>query len=237
MYDVQTFGTGIRKRLGELVTGLEFMNDTVLDMAISHIPELTFPLETRSNAYLLVELSSSVQDLDLATIMENVFAAEFERGSVVDGVVAQSETQRKSLWKLREELPEGQRRDGPQAKHDISVPVSRIAEFIDISGRDAHAILPGSRICAFGHLGDGNIHFNYSPPAGAPSLTINPELSTAVYDRVSEFGGSFAAEHGLGFRKPPLANARRSAVEREIMRDLRTLFNPDNFLNPGVSID
>lgn len=237
MRDVMHVGTAFRYRLGELVTGLEFMNDTVLDIALSSIPDLVFPLDNRAGAYLLVELSSALPDFQLSELLEDVFAAEFERGAIVDGVIAQNESQRENLWKLREELPEGQRLFGPQVKHDISVPVSRVAEFIEASTADTHAIQPDVRICAFGHLGDGNIHYNYSLPAASSSGDFRPELSEAVYDRLTEMGGSFAAEHGLGFSKAPIADKRRSATERDLMRSLRGIFNPDDVLNPGVSVD
>jgi len=237
MHDVLRFGTNLRLRFGEVVTGIEFMNDTVLDMALRNIPELTFPLEHRSGAYLLVELSSALPDLDLTALIEEAFLAEFENGAVADGVIAQNEAQRTNLWRLREELPEGQKRDGPQAKHDISVPVSRVADFIEIAGADAKALVPGVKVCAFGHLGDGNIHYNYSVQGADSTSPVLAELSGAVYDRLDEMNGSFAAEHGLGFRKPPIAERRRSATERDLMRGIRGVFNPDDLLNPGVSVN
>lgn len=236
MRDVLRFGTNIRLRLGEVLTGLEFMNDTVLDMALNTIPDLTFPLSERAGAYLLVELSTSLGDLDLSSMMEEAFVAEFEAGTVSDGVIAQNEVQRHELWRLREELPEGQKRNGPQAKHDISVPVSRVADFLETMGEEARRRQPDVRICAFGHLGDGNIHYNYSVPGKDPTDPALTALSDMVYDRLDEMNGSFAAEHGLGFRKTGIADKRRPATERDLMRLIHDSLDPQNLMNPGVSV-
>ena len=236
MQDVLRFGANFRLRFGEVVTGLEFMNDTVLDMALRNIPQLSFPLDKRAGAYLLVELSSALADLDLSALLEDAFAAEFEKGTVTAGVIAQNEAQRLDLWRLREELPEGQKRNGPQAKHDISVPVSRVADFIERAGMQARSMQPDVQLCAFGHLGDGNIHYNYSIPGKDTSDPVLTALSDAVYKKLDEMGGSFAAEHGLGFRKPPIADKWRAATERDLMRALHACFDPHDLMNPGVSV-
>ncbi|MEB8389409.1 FAD-binding oxidoreductase [Rhodobacteraceae bacterium KMM 6894] len=231
------FSTELRLKFGELVTGVEFATRTVMDMALKHIPELTFPLEAPADAYLLVELSSTLAGQNLAGHLEGAFLEGQEAGLLVDGTIAQNEAQRAALWRLREELPEGQKRDGPQIKHDISIPVSRIAEFLDVANARARDLCPDLRICAFGHMGDGNIHYNYSPPQVDEEMPQAHALSNMVYDLVADFGGSFAAEHGLGSKKPMLADRERSIVERDLMRALRRALNPKDLLNPGVVID
>jgi FAD/FMN-containing dehydrogenase len=231
------FGETLRRTFGEAVIGLEFINDTALAIALQQIGELKFPFDVPAPAYLLAEIASTIPGIDLVAEMENALAAGLQRGQLTNAVIAQNNTQRAALWKLRDELPEGQRREGPQCHHDVSVPVSQIAEFVNVCSADAEALVPGIRVCAFGHMGDGNIHYNFSTPAGGNFDDKEEELSAAVYARVDEFGGSVAAEHGLGRLKTGLADTYRSASERDLMRRLRVAFNPTDILNPGVIVD
>jgi FAD/FMN-containing dehydrogenase len=139
------------------------------------------------------------------------------------------------LWRLREEMPEGQRLESAQLKHDISVPVTKLHKFIDCMVPKLEKILPGIRINPFGHLGDGNIHYNLSPPIGKYDFgTSQSKLSQEVYETAEQLGGSFAAEHGLGRTKICYADNLRSKVEREYTAKIKNSFDPKKLMNPGV---
>ncbi|BCM20757.1 FAD-binding oxidoreductase [Mesorhizobium sp. J8] len=227
-------GAFFRARTGDLLTAIEFFGEIGLALALKHVEGLDRLIDTPGPTYLLVELATSVPDIALDTILENALAAALEDGTVLDGVMAASKAQRASLWRLREEMPEGQRLEGVQIKHDVSVPVARLAAFIDEASRAAERVLPGVRINPFGHLGDGNVHFNLSPAEGSRDFAgRDQQLSEAIYDVVTRHNGSMAAEHGLGQAKVALADGFRSPVERALMRGIKAALDPRSVMNPG----
>ncbi len=229
------FGTSLRAAAGEFLSGLEFFCDFGLALALQHVEGLEFPLETRAPWYLLIEMGSGSPRVPLEEILQEVLEGGFESGQVLDGTIAMSETQRAALWRLREEQPEGQRLEGVQLKHDLSVPPGRLAEFLPEAGEICERLLPGVRINPFGHLGDGNTHYNLSPPEGARDFGDRaPALAEALGGLACGYGGSFAAEHGLGRSKVPLAEALRTGIERDLMARLKAALDPDGILNPGV---
>lgn len=231
------FATLLRAEAGEFLSGLEFFCDLGLSLALKHLPDLKFPLETRGAVYLLVELASGSSRVPLDDILGAVLEQGMEEGLVLDGALAMSDAQRAHFWRLREEQPEGQRLEGEQLKHDISVPPGRIARFIEAGEAACQGILPGVRINPFGHLADGNIHYNLSPPAGSRGFDGKAdELGHALAALATEMGGSFAAEHGLGRAKIALAERHRSAVERSLMRQVKRAFDPAGRMNPGVLV-
>jgi FAD/FMN-containing dehydrogenase len=227
-------GDRLGRAAGDLLSAAEFLSDTGVAMALDTVAGLTLPLDTRSPFYVLVELAAGSDLIALDNILETLLAEMFEDGLAVDGVLAQSEAQRAALWRLREELPEGQRLSGPQMKHDISLPLDGIGRFIDIAARDLQNLAPGLRINPFGHLADGNIHYNLSPAPGAEFGPNAADLSAHIYGLAEQMGGSFAAEHGLGRAKVALADALRPATERTLMRRLRAALDPDQIMNPNV---
>jgi FAD/FMN-containing dehydrogenase len=231
-----TLGTQLRTDLGEFMSALEFFSETGLEMALRHVPGITFPLETRSGAYVLVELTTTATGIDLSAMLEAALVTAFEAGLVEDGTVASNDSQRSAMWRLREEMPEGQRLVGPQIKHDIAVPVAHLGAFVQDMVPKLHQILPGLRINPFGHLGDGNIHYNISPPEGHGFGETKAALSQLIYGCAEACGGSFAAEHGLGRSKIIFADQIRSPEERALMRAVKDAFDPRNLLNPGVLI-
>ncbi|MBO0662433.1 FAD-binding oxidoreductase [Jiella sp. MQZ9-1] len=232
------FGARLRSEAGEFVNGLEFFCDLGLDLVLKNLDGIDFPLESRAPFYLLVELTASSAKVPLDEILEEVLTAGMEEGLVTDGALAQSEAQRLAFWRLREEQPEGQRLEGTQLKHDISVPPGKLARFIAEAAPLCEAILPGVRLNPFGHLGDGNVHYNLSPAAGAPDFAGHGQRFAVELGRLaSELGGSFAAEHGLGRAKIALANALRGAVERDLMGRIKAAIDPAGILNPGVIVD
>lgn len=228
-------GATLRRDLGEFISALEFFCDTGLEMLLRNVSGVEYPLGERATAYALVELSTSARGVDLPAMLEEALGAAFEDGLIIDGAVAANEAQRGAMWHLREEMPEGQRLESVQIKHDISVPVAVIGEFIDALALKLEAVLPGVRLNPFGHLGDGNIHFNLSPPVGQPGFGDNKAvLSLCLYQAAEDTGGSFAAEHGLGRSKIPFADQLRSKEERKLMAMIKEAFDPKKLLNPGV---
>ncbi|MER3357880.1 MAG: FAD-binding oxidoreductase [Hoeflea sp. D1-CHI-28] len=227
-------GAHMRRDLGDLLSMLEFFSDAGVDMALRNIDGLQFPLDSRAPFYLLTEIAAGSDRIAVSDLLEGCLTYGFEEGLISDGVVAMSGTQREALWRLREEQPEGQRLEGPQLKHDISLPPDMIGEFLAQIEGQLEGILPGLRINPFGHLADGNIHFNLSSPKGKDFGSDAGALSKAIYGMVENMGGSFAAEHGLGRTKAALADTLRSPVERDLMRRIKESLDPGLVLNPDV---
>ncbi|MBO0344094.1 FAD-binding oxidoreductase [Roseibium sp. CAU 1637] len=236
--DIQTlvdYGTYLRGDAGEFISGLEFFCDLGLDLALRHVDGMEFPLESRSPFYLLVELTTSSAMVPLDEILEGALTVGMENGQVTDGALAMSEAQRAAFWRLREEQPEGQRLEGAQLKHDISVPPGKLASFLSEGAEVCEGILPGVRINPFGHLGDGNVHYNLSPADGQTDFGDKAkEFAEELGALASRLQGSFAAEHGLGRSKIALADHLRSATERDLMVQIKAAVDPKQIMNPGV---
>jgi FAD/FMN-containing dehydrogenase len=231
------FGALLRREAADVLQAAEFFSETGLALALAHVPGLGFPLETRAGAYLLVELASSSPLIPLDAMVLRVVEQGMEEGLVTDGAIATSEGQRAAFWRLREEQPEGQRLEGPQLKHDIAVPPGSIAAFVKQGSDLSRSLVPGVRINPFGHLADGNIHFNLSPPPGCVDFAgKDAEAGLALARLATEMGGSFAAEHGIGRSKIALAEALRSPVERQAMRKIKAALDPAGLMNPGVIV-
>lgn len=229
------FGKRLRADAGEFISGLEFFCDFGLDMALRHVHGLTYPLTERAPWYLLVEMTAGSPLVPLDALFEATLTAGLETGEVLDGVLAVNEAQRAALWRLREEQPEGQRLEGPQLKHDVSVPPGLLDRFIAQACELCEHMLPGVRVNPFGHLGDGNTHFNLSPPLNAPGFgDLAPELVREIGALASALGGSFAAEHGLGRAKVSLADALRATPERALMAVIKQAIDPAQLMNPGA---
>ncbi|AZO29112.1 MULTISPECIES: FAD-binding oxidoreductase [unclassified Mesorhizobium] len=232
-----SFGAYLRGEAGEFLAGLEFFSDVGLALALKHLPDLAYQLETRGDVYLLVELASGSPRVPLDEILNSALEWGMEQGLVVHGALANSGAQRAQFWRLREEQPEGQRLEGEQLKHDISVPPGAIARFIEAGAKICDDILSGVRINPFGHLGDGNIHYNLSPPEGRADFDGKAgEFAEALAALATEMGGSFAAEHGLGRAKIAMADRTRGVMERELMARLKAAFDPSDTMNPGVLV-
>jgi FAD/FMN-containing dehydrogenase len=226
----------LRGRGGERVTAFEIVARPALDLVLRHIPGARDPLAQKHDWQVLVELSDSHADADLHGLFEAVVADDLAQGHVLDAVVAASEAQAEALWALRENISEAQKREGISIKHDIALPVSRIAEFIARANALLAQNFPGVRIVCFGHIGDGNLHYNQSKAAAqdnADFIERSAAVNRVVHDLVAALGGSISAEHGLGQLKREEILRYKSDVEMVLMRTVKQALDPSGILNPG----
>ena len=228
--------TRFRRQDPSAIQAFEFMSATSMAMVTRLIEGATLPLAGPAPFYVLVELAGTREDGGLRSLMEVVLAEALEDGSVLDAVIAESGPQRDAIWKLREEHSEAQKRAGGSVKNDVSVPVSRVPELIHRATAACTALMPGIRIAPFGHLGDGNIHFNLVQPEAmdrAAFLARDHEIMDAVCGVVRELEGSFSAEHGVGRLKPYMMEDWRGGAELAAMRRIKQALDPQGLLNPG----
>jgi FAD/FMN-containing dehydrogenase len=229
----------LRKAAGDQLTAFEYMPRFGLDIVLKHAPGAVRPLEGDHHSYALIELSSPQDGADLQSVMEAALAAAIEQGLVEDATIGASEAQNRALWYLRESLSEVQRYEGGSIKHDVAVPVSRVADFIEEASAACEAAMPGIRVCAFGHFGDGNIHFNLSQPVGMDKAAYLAEwerFNRIVHDIVHRMHGSISAEHGIGLLKRDEILLYKDPVAIDLMRTLKQALDPRNILNPGKVI-
>jgi FAD/FMN-containing dehydrogenase len=186
--------------------------------------------------YALVELSDTLPDAALDELLERGLAEAFDRLAAEDAVVASSPSQVAGLWALREGISEAQNYEGPSLKHDVTVPISSIAAFVEATDRALGDAVPGIRIVTYGHIGDGNLHYNLSKPEGSADDDFRAhagELARIVYDSTASFDGSISAEHGLGQSKADVIADYKDAYELQLMRGVKELFDPAGLMNPG----
>ena len=225
----------MQERTGGLISAFEIMPRIGMELVTSHIPGARDPLSQPSPWYVLVEATSAAQ-FELNTIFEGALG---ESDLVTDAVIASSDAQREALWALRENMSEAQKREGASIKHDVSVPVGAIPAFIEKATAAVLALLPGARPVSFGHIGDGNIHFNFSVAKGGdPDAFLShwEEVQHVVHNIVHELHGSISAEHGIGVQKRDQLPFYKSAAELDVMRTLKRALDPKNILNPGKVI-
>ena len=226
----------LRQGAGDALTAFEYMNRFGLDIVLKHASGTVRPLAGDHDTYVLIELSSPQAEADLAATLETILGAAIEDGSIDDATIGASEAQNAALWRLREQLSDVQRHEGGSIKHDVSVPVSRVADFIETASAACEAAMPALRVCAFGHVGDGNIHFNLSQPVGMDKAAFLAEwerFNRIVHDIVAAMNGSIAAEHGIGLIKRDELLLYKDPVAVELMRTLKRALDPQNILNPG----
>jgi FAD/FMN-containing dehydrogenase len=228
-----------RAACGDRVTAFEIMGRPMLELVLKHMPRCRDPLPAPAAWSVLVELSDADPAAPLARLLEQTLSAAIEAGEVADAVLATTLAQSEHLWALRENANEAQKREGFSIKHDISVPVSRIAEFIARADAALQAWCPDVRLVTFGHIGDGNLHYNlFLPPSPdkAAFATRGVEANRIVYDLVDALGGSISAEHGLGQLKREEIRRYKAAVELELMSTIKHAFDPLGLMNPGKVI-
>jgi FAD/FMN-containing dehydrogenase len=228
----------LQNATGGLVSAFELLPRLGLELVLAHIPQSSDPLRAPSPWYVLTEATSAGL-VSLKAAFQETIAAAIEAGAATDAVIASSGAQRDAMWRLRESLSEAQKLEGASIKHDVSVPIKEIPALLSRGCEMVARMVPGVRPVPFGHLGDGNIHFNFSVPKGADAdafLARWGEISRAVHDLVHELGGSISAEHGVGTMNREEILRYKSASEIETMRALKRTLDPNNILNPGKVI-
>ena len=228
-----------QQRCGAALTGFELMSDFCLTLVTKHFPQMRLPFPQSYPQYVLLELSDSESEEHANDMLEGLVSEALEQVIIDDAVIASSIAQSKALWNLREHISLAQAEEGKNIKHDVSVPISCIGEFIRVTDVLLAEQFPGCRMVTFGHLGDGNLHYNVSPPENAaPDAFIEsqPAINRVVHDSVHAFGGSISAEHGLGALKREEVRAYKSEVELGLMRTLKQALDPLNIMNPGKVI-
>jgi FAD/FMN-containing dehydrogenase len=225
----------MKNALGDRLTGFELISGFALHLSRKHHPGSPDPLPGHV-WYALLQVDDSSADASLADVVETALGHAAERKLIADATIAQSQDQADRLWSLRENISEAQRREGQNVKHDISLPISAIAQFTRDAEDAIVAEFPGARVVVFGHLGDGNLHYNVAAPAGADAqqfLANTPSINRIVHDRVVAAGGSISAEHGIGLLKRDELAHYKSPLEIELMRRIKSALDPRDLLNPG----
>jgi FAD/FMN-containing dehydrogenase len=218
------------------VQAFEYMSGAGVDLVLKHITGTALPLTQPAGHYVLAELATPRPDAGLRGLLETVLEQALADGVVLDAAIAESEAQRATIWRLREEHSEAQKREGASVKNDVSVPVSKVPEFIRKATAACERLIPGIRAVPFGHMGDGNIHFNLEQPVGADPawfLAQDHAIMETVNVVVRALDGSFSAEHGIGKLKPYMMPDWRGGAELEAMRRIKAAFDPLGIMNPG----
>ncbi len=221
---------------GERLTGFELFSDFCLSLVLKHFSETAAPFPHRFPHYVLMELSDTQSGEGIRALIESMLEAALEEKNILDAAVAQSETQSRTFWSLREFISEAQAHEGSNIKHDVSIPISRISEFIATTDAELERAHRGVRMVTFGHLGDGNLHYNVSAPEGVvPDVFVKntAAINRLVHDSVARFGGSISAEHGLGQLKREEIRRYKSSLELELMRKIKRTVDPHGIMNPG----
>ena len=225
-----------KQETGGQVEAFELMGRYGLSLVLKHIPDTREPLSSEYPWYALIEVASG-DPQGAASSMERLLEAAFEEDLILDAAIAQNETQAAEFWRLREDHSAAEKAEGAAWKHDISVPLSRMAEYIDEGDRAVQAFLPGARLVAFGHVGDGNVHFNVIVPEGMDPAEFNALRDAGakvVHDLVNAYEGSISAEHGLGRMKTQEALVYKDPVAVTAMQALRLALDPKRIMNPHV---
>jgi FAD/FMN-containing dehydrogenase len=218
------------------MSAFELMSGLGIGFVLRHIDAAVLPLAAHTPFYALVELATPRPDAGLRTALETVLETAMAEGLVSDAAIAESVAQRAAIWRLREEHSEAQKREGASVKNDVSVPVSQVPAFIRRASEACEALMPGIRPVPFGHVGDGNIHFNLQQPADSDPewfLAQDHVIMNTVNDVVREFEGSFSAEHGIGRLKPYMMADWRGGTELRLMQQIKAALDPEGILNPG----
>jgi FAD/FMN-containing dehydrogenase len=218
------------------ISAFELMSGLGTEFVLRHIEGAVLPLSSPAPFYTLVELATPRPDAGLRDALESVLETALSDGIVTDAAIAESEAQRASIWRLREEHSEGQKREGASVKNDVSVPVSKVPEFIRRATAACESLMPGIRIVPFGHMGDGNIHFNVEQPIGSDPawfLAQDHAIMDVVNEVVRALDGSFSAEHGIGRLKPYMMPDWRGGAELAVMQRIKAALDPSGIMNPG----
>jgi len=224
------------EQCGARLQAYEYFTGECVDLVLQHAEGVQEPFAQRYPGYVLVELADSTDEAALNALLEQVIGEALERELCLDAVVSASLAQLQALWKLREEISEAQRADGPHLKHDVSLPIERIPEFMVSAEARVREVCPDVRPYIFGHFGDGNLHYNLSRPAGAErdwAAAQGGVITDVVLDEVDRYGGSISAEHGIGQLKRAHFLHSKPALELRLMREIKRVLDPAGIMNPG----
>ncbi|HSE75736.1 MAG TPA: FAD-binding oxidoreductase [Dongiaceae bacterium] len=225
-----------RADLADQLVSFELLPRFGIELGRRSVPGLAWPLQDVADWSVLIEANTSSTSFDLRAAMEQTLAAALEAGEIADAAVASSEAQSLAMWRLREGIVEGQHRAGANIKHDVSVPVAQAPAFVKAGFEAVLGAWPEARLLAFGHLGDGNIHFNLvqPPDEGKERFLARTEaMNRIVHDVIARFGGSISAEHGIGQLRRAELQHRKPAAELDLMRRIKKLVDPEGLMNPG----
>lgn len=221
--------THLRTELADAIEAFELVSDYVFGLVVKHIPDTAMPFEDSAPWYVLMDVAIGGSEERL----EAALAGAAEAGLLSDAVIAKNSTESERLWRMRHSIAEAERAEQKARKHDVSVPISRMAEFLERGDALLTERFPDAQLVAFGHVGDGNLHYNVALPEGSED---GKRVTTAIYDLVDELGGSFSAEHGIGSLKRQYLPKYRNEGEIALMRTLKKALDPKNILNPGKVI-
>lgn len=227
-----------RAGMGSSLTGFELMDRRGLELVNQYLPQLRVPLFEQGSAYsLLIECSDEESEEHARSGFEKLLEAAMEDGLVTDAVIAESIAQANQMWEVREHIIMAQAENGPNVKHDISMPISKVSDFVESATNALHAQFPGSEVINFGHLGDGNLHFNLGAPKGVDAREFmakhQDEIAHIVYQEVAKLGGSFSAEHGIGGLKQGDLLEYKCPTALSLMHTIKAALDPNNLMNPG----
>ncbi len=226
----------LRAATGDQISAFELIERFGIHLACKHVHGCRDPFDQPYDHYVLFRASAGRADSGLRLIVEEALGQAYEDGLILDATIAESEAQTRAFWRIREGVVEGQIPEGASIKHDISVPVSRIPEFMKRAAPVVETTIPGSRICAFGHAGDGNLHYNITQPANMDRnkfLGLWEKLNHAVHEIVVDMGGSISAEHGIGKLKVEELQYFKPALDLELMKRIKHALDPNGIFNPG----
>ena len=225
-----------RRMTGDCVTSFEYVSRRSLDYVIRRIHGCSDPLEAGYPHYVLLELAAAGAVADLRKVAEDLVQQGFQADFIVDGTIAENERQRRQLWRLRETIPEAEKHEGGSIKHDISVPIGRIGEFTGRAVEAVGKINPAARLSIYGHIGDGNVHFNVLAPIAGEADKFSQEaaaFSDVIHGLTVDLQGSFSAEHGVGQLKRDLLASTKDGITLDLMRRLKSALDPAGLMNPG----
>ena len=225
----------LRQSLADRIEAFELVSGRVFELVEKHVPESKLPFDTAYDWYVLIEAATQGNPAEL----EDALAMVYEESLWLDAVIAKNTTEAQRLWRLRHSIAEAERQEGKALKHDISVPIGKMQEFLVRGDALLAKLLPEGKLLAFGHVGDGNLHYNISLPTGLGAeqwREVGEPVTAALYELVDELGGSFSAEHGVGLLKKPYLAKYRGGAEISLMRALKKTLDPNNILNPGKVI-
>lgn len=221
------------------LTGFELMSGFCLRLVNKHFPDMRLPFAEEHAQYVLLELSDNESEEHAQAMLEHVISAAMQRDLIQDAIVARSIAQSKAIWDIREHIPLAQAAEGKNIKHDVAIPISRIGDFIRTTDALLQQAFPGARMVTFGHLGDGNLHYNVAHPEQETDqsfLQKQTAVNRVVHDSVHQHGGSISAEHGIGALKRGEILRYKSDVEMQLMRTIKHALDPLNLMNPGKLI-